>query len=49
MNNVDRWMFESEDWFAWRPVRTVDGKWQWWTWVFRRRRLGWLSSGWEYL
>lgn len=25
-----------EEWFAWRPVKTVGGKWYWWKTVYRK-------------
>jgi hypothetical protein len=31
-------------WFAWRPVKTVDGEWVWWELIERLR----VENGWGY-
>jgi hypothetical protein len=44
-------LFESQDWFAWRPVRLVTGRWAWWRWVRATRAFGtWRADPppWEY-
>jgi hypothetical protein len=38
------WLAENDVWFAWRPVRLVDGRLVWWRLVRRRRSTSFRSG-----
>jgi len=40
--------FEPHEWFAWRPVQLMDGRWIWWERIMRHKYLGRDSTGVEY-
>jgi len=35
-------------WFAWRPVRLIDGRWAWWHLIERRKKFSLTRAGYVY-
>lgn len=51
-----RWRIHDEDeefsdwrpWYAWHPVKTIDGWWVWFEWVERQFWSSWAGCGYDH-